>query len=541
MSEKDKFQLKRAKCPEEVGVDSEEIVEFFEDMKENKLEFHSFMIIKNGKVACEFYRAPFNAETPHTMYSISKTLTAIAVGFAIDEGLFSLDTRIVDVFPEYVPEKADGKLFKVTVRNLITMTAGVKPSLFSDKGKIDWIKDFFNSSWYGEPGTFRYVNENVFLLSAIICRLGKTTLREYLSSRLFKPLNIEVPFWETNQDGIEAGGWGAFLKLEDIAKIMYCLSQKGKVDGKQVIPEKWVEEMTEAHADTSVCSTLDSSQGYGYCIWRNGGDNDSYRANGMFSQFGIVFEKEDAVIVSLGAIACEQEARDCIWRHFPKAFKGADKKAKKSPVDDFCNLAEKYAIDNPNTSMRSLTEAKLNNKTIEIKKKILLNLVGFPVSVIPFTVTFLNGKKAGNIDDVNFTFKENECIMSWREGEEKNTVICGMDGHLRYGDIVLAGVQYKVCCYAEWKDNDTLKVNIRPLETASRRKLKFSFVGTENVIMEPSSTPKLKEMAESLVIAASDIINSELAVTLLNEATKYIPHILEPKHKGKLVGRKEIY
>ena len=168
---KEKFFLERAKSPEEIGVSSKEVVEFLRDMKENKLEFHSFMVVKNGKVACELYRAPFNKETPHYAYSISKTVTAVAAGFAIEEGLFTLDTRIVDVFPEYIPEKVDGRIFKVTVRNLLTMTAGVSPNLFLDKNKTDWLEEYFKSSFYGEPGTFRYVNENIFVLSAMICRL----------------------------------------------------------------------------------------------------------------------------------------------------------------------------------------------------------------------------------------------------------------------------------------------------------------------------------------------------------------------------------
>lgn len=537
---KEKFTLERAKSPEEVGVSSKEVVEFLRDMKENKLEFHSFMVIKDDKVACEFYRSPFNSETPHSAYSISKTVTAIAVGFAINEGLFSLDTRIVDVFPEYIPEKVDGRIFKVTVRNLLTMTAGVSPNLLLDKNKTDWLKEFFKSPFYGEPGTFRYVNENVFVLSAMICKLSGETLREYLLPRLFLPLGIDFPEWETNQDGIEAGGWGLSLKLEDLAKIMYCLSNNGKIEKKQIIPENWVLEMTDAHADTSICKNIDTNKGYGYCVWRNGG-NSSYRANGMFSQFGIVFPEENAVLVCFGAIASEQEARDCIWRHFPKAFIEPDKKAKKPVYEDFYKIADEFKIDNPGVSIRSLQEAKLNNKTIEIKRKVLLNLIGFPVSVIPFTVTFLNGKKAGNIDNINFTFKENECLMSWCEGAEKNTVTCGMDGHLRYGDIILGGVKYKVCCYAEWDESDILKVNIRPLETASKRKLKFTFVGMENVIMKPLSTPKVKEMAVSLVGAASEVIENDLVVKVMQKATKYVPWILEPRHKGKLVKRKEIY
>lgn len=541
MSEKDVFQLKRAKYPEDVGVDSKEIVEFFEDMKENKLEFHSFMLVKNGKVACEFYREPFNKETPHAAYSVSKTLTAIAVGFAISEELISLDTPIVDIFPEYVTLKTDKRIFNVTVRNLLTMTAGIQPCFFKDKAKIDWIKDYFNSSWYGEVGTFRYVNENIFILSAIITRVAKMTLREYLKTRLFEPLGIETPYWETNKDGIEAGGWGAYLKLEDFAKIMYCLSQNGKVEKQQIIPEYWVKEMTEAHADTSICNSLDTTNGYGYCIWLNGAYENTYRANGMFSQFGIVFPEENAVFVCFGAISSEQEARDCIWRHFPKAFIEETKKPKGFSMEEFEALASKYPIDTPKESERVVMEAKLNNTTIELKEKLLLNLIGFPVSVLPFSVTFLNSNRAGNINDVNFKFNENDCEMSWREGDEKNTVLCGMNGHMKYGEITLGGVKYKVCCYAEWDENDTLKVNIRPITTVGKRKLKFNFKENEKVELTPSSTPCLKEMADSLVESAAAIIPSEFVIDALKEVTKFVPKILEPKLKGKLVNRKNIF
>ncbi len=537
----EKFELTRAKCPEEVGVDSKEIVEFFNDMAENNLEFHSFMVIRNGKVACEFYRPPFNAETPHSVYSVSKTFTSTAVGIAIDEGYFSLDTRLVDVFPEYEKYDKDPRLGKITVRNLITMTAGKEPSVLADKGKIDWIKDYFSSPWYGEPGTFRYINENIFMLCAIIVRTTGMSVREFLTPRLFEPLGIEVPFWETNQDGIEAGGWGIYVKLNDLAKLMYCYACGGNVNGKQIIPAEWAKEAPEAHADNSICIPLDNHQGYGYCFWRNGGDTDSYRADGMFSQFGMVFEKDNALVISMGGIADEQEARDCIWRHFPKAFIDPEKKAKKSAVKEFDELAFKFPIDNPNSSLHNLREAHLNNKTIKVRKKILPNIIGMPVSMLPLAVTYMTSDKAGNINNINFSFGDNECTMSWTEGDEKNTIICGMDGHLRYGTMRLGNIDYKVCCSAEWIDDDELRVDVRPITTIAKRKLKFTFNGNSRVLIKPSSTPDVRDIGASLVTALEEIVPIKIVTDFVGEMTKHISIFVEPVHKGKLVKRKDIY
>lgn len=536
----DVFQLEKARCPEAVGVDSNELVEFFNDMEENNLEFHSFAVIKNGKLACEFYRAPFTAETPHAVYSVSKSFVSTAVGIAINEGFFSLDTRLVDVFPEY--DSGDRRLSQVTVRHLITMTAGKQPDVFSDKGKIDRIDSFFKAPWYGEPGTFRYVNENMYMLSAIIFKTTGETVREFLRPRLFEPLGIDVPFWETDKSGIEAGGWGLYIKLSDFYKLMYCYAVGGKIGKKQIIPEEWVKEATAAHSDSSICIPGDNSVGYGYGFWRCEGDADAYRADGMFSQFGIVFEKEEAVVVAFGGVADAQGARDCIWRHFPKAFIAPDKKAKKSPVPEFKRLGERFALENPARSFHSIKEAVLNNGTILLRKKLLLNLIGFPVSVLPLAVTYMSSEKAGNINNIEFDFADDRCTMTWCEGSDKNTVECGMGGRLLYGNMRLAGVDYTVCASAEWKSDSLLSVNIRPITTIGKRVLDFTFKGNGFVKMKPYSTPEVSEIGRVLMISVKELLPrtafTDKLMSFLTDSMKLAPYIVEPVHRGKLVARK---
>ena len=125
-------RLKRASSPEEVGVSSAAIKDIIEDFKEHNVEVHSLMILRHGKVAFESWAYPFTPEMPHIMYSVSKSFTSTAIGFAIEEGLLTLDTKVVDLFPEYNDED-DEKLQKLNVFHLLTMTAGKMVSPLADK------------------------------------------------------------------------------------------------------------------------------------------------------------------------------------------------------------------------------------------------------------------------------------------------------------------------------------------------------------------------------------------------------------------------
>ncbi|MGI6745830.1 MAG: Beta-lactamase precursor [Firmicutes bacterium ADurb.Bin300] len=529
----EKYNIPRAKTPESVGVSSTEIVEFLRDMEENKLEFHSFMIVRNGKVAAECFRAPFTADTPHAQYSVSKTFTSVAVAFAVDEGFFSLDTLLVDIFPEYVRGKKDKKLEKLTIRHLITMTAGKSVNILADKSKTDWIESFFNCPWYAAPGEeFRYTNENIYMLSAAVKKTTGLSLRDFLGPRLFEPLSIETPFWETDNEGVEAGGWGSYFKTEDLAKLMLCFAGDGKLNGKQILPEGWVKEASAPISDNSFCTDLDAKQGYGYCLWRNGGCKQSYRADGMFSQFGLVFEEYDAVVVVTSGIADEQEARDCIWRHFPKAF--IEPHNGKTAIPKLKEILSLSPIDLPAVSGHSPLETKIEGKKIKVRKKIFLNLIGFPVSVMPLAVTYMTTDKAGNFNDFMFSFRENECTVSWVEGDEYNSIVCGMDGHQRYGTMVLGKISYLVCCTALWLNDNELLISIRPVTTVAKRCLRFKFKAGGKVDIFPSSTPDSTDIAYVLANSCGDLIRNTFLHKLAKRALLLIPHLVDSKHRGRI-------
>lgn len=522
---KEKKSLVRAETAESVGVDSREVQAFIDDCEKEGIEIHSLMVLRHGEVACEAYKEPFCAEHSHMMYSVSKSFTSTAIGFAVEEGFLTLETKFLDVFPEMRPTKYDPWLEKMSVLDLLTMRSGKSVSPMTDRTKDTWLRDFVNSPWADEPGTkFLYISENMYVLCAMIKRLTGQSVTEFLTPRLYEPLGMDVPYWETCPSGIETGGWGIFLTLEDLAKFTLCYQQMGVYDGKQVIPRHWVEEGTKAITD-SYSDNIDGINGYGYCFWRCSYKN-AYRADGMFSQFGIVFEDKDAVFAMQGGNIDEQQTRDCIWRHFPKAF------IDDNPDEAGVEVAFK-PYDKLSAAPRSALEKTIDGKTISFLKAHILNVIGMPVSILPLAAVFMEKDKAGNIDNVRLSFAEDKMIMTWTEGDEMNTVPVGMEGEYLWGKIVLGGIAYNTASVGAWSDENTLEVRIRVIETVAERRLKFRF-RDGRVSMEPSTVPPSSVMLDNVKNSVKGIIPNEFIGNLAEKVIPLANPFADPVHYGKI-------
>lgn len=526
----EKIRLERADYPEQVGVSSREIAAMIEDFKENNIEVHSFMIMSQGKVAFETWADPYSPDHPHAMYSVSKAITATAIGFAVEEGLLSTSTKLIDIFPEFIPDKRDEKLEELDIHSLLSMQAGKNVSVYADKTKPNWERQFFEAPWGFTPkdGHFQYVSENQYMLCSVIHRLTGKTVVEFLTPRLFEPLGIDVPFWETSPRGIEAGGWGLFLKTEDLAKIVTCYQHDGVFDGKQIIPFEWVRQTRKRHIDNSrFASGPDSQSGYGYCVWHCAGAS-AYRMDGMFSQFGIVFKDRDASFIITASEINEQKTRNAIWRHVPKCFIEPDSEPR---YEGETGLAPLDEILEP--APRSVLEETIRNRSIKFSKNIILETAGYPLSMLPIPVVYMSVDKAGPINNIRLDFNENECIMTWDEDEETNTVVCGMDGKYRTSPIHLAGMNFTAYSTAAWKDEQTLVINVRPIESVCRRTIELSFKEDGFVALKPSSQPPISAIADTFALNADTILPG-FPSAISGMVFDQIPKFIDSVHKGVL-------
>lgn len=320
----------------------EAFASYLQAVSDSTEDLHSVMVLQHGKILEEKFFVP---DTAHILNSVSKTFTSTAVGFAISEGLLSLDDKIVDLFPESVPENASDTLKRVTVRHLLTMNSGhgTDPTGATRRGDGDWIRGFMEWPLEYEPGTcYCYNSLATYVLSAAVQKVTGQKVVDYLDTRLWQPLGIGNPKWLESPAGINTGGWGLYLKTEDLARMGLCLLGGGKFAGKQVIPAGWVAEMS-AKQVTCVNAGMnerqlqeiqsnpehpayaayqpennDWIQGYGYQMWRC--RHGAFRADGANGQYIIVIPDKDAVVVTTAHIRNMQQELNLIWDHILPAL-----------------------------------------------------------------------------------------------------------------------------------------------------------------------------------------------------------------------------
>ncbi len=303
-------------APEKQGVRSEDILAFLDEVERAGLELHSFMLMRHGHVIAEAWWWPYSADRVHMTHSLTKSVTAAAVGIAIEEGRFGLDDKVVDFFPDYVPEDASDNLRAMTVRDLLTMRTGHDRETSGSVWRpirTSWIAEFFKIPVVYPPGThFQYTSAASYMLSAIITRTTGQSMADYLRPRLFTPLGIDRWAWDTSPGGISPGGNGLSWNTSASLKFAALHAQLGMWQGRRVLSESWVRAATSRQADG------DEDGPYGYHWWM--GPGSSYYALGLFTQMAVVFPDHDAALALFAAVSGSGKLRSILWKHFPEAF-----------------------------------------------------------------------------------------------------------------------------------------------------------------------------------------------------------------------------
>ena len=329
--EKEIIDLPRTEASPEViaAVDSFVNATVTRPVRPDSITLHSIMILKHGEVVFEKWFNGQSAETPHAMHSVSKTFTATAVGLAIDEGKLNLNDPVVKFFPDKLPAEPSDNLKAMTVRDLLTMTCGhdQEPNTVR-RGAEDWVTGFLSWPVDHKPGEYYLYNSvGTYMLSAIVQQVTGEKILDYLDTRLFQPLHIERPQWDESPQGISCGGWGLYLKTEDMAKMGQLFLQKGKWNGKQIVPADWLKEMSSYQVPSAPSGTrfedLEKAglnkdnnewvQGYGYQMWIC--RHNAYRADGFAGQYIMVFPDRDAVLVLTTSSSLYQPYIDIIWEY----------------------------------------------------------------------------------------------------------------------------------------------------------------------------------------------------------------------------------
>jgi len=307
--------------PETQGISSSAILEFVDAADKNIESMNSFMLVRHGQVVAEGWWAPYDAGSPHSLYSLSKSFTSTAVGLAISEGKLSVDDEVLKFFPDDAPAEPSKNLKAMRVSDLLRMSTGhqVEPARTKDQ---PWTKTFLAQPVPHKPGThFLYNTSATYMLSAIVQKATGMTVLDYLKPRLFEPLGIEHPTWETSPQAITTGGYGLSIRTEDIARFGQLYLRKGDWNGKQLVPAAWVEAATARQTSNGSDPKRDWDQGYGYQFWRC--RHNAYRGDGAFGQYCIVMPEQDAVIAITSGVKDMQAVLNLVWDKLLPAMKSA--------------------------------------------------------------------------------------------------------------------------------------------------------------------------------------------------------------------------
>ncbi|CAN5352986.1 hypothetical protein BH11ACT5_BH11ACT5_12500 [soil metagenome] len=310
--------LPRAR-PEDHDIDSAAIAAFFDGLGQTG-GVHGAIVMRDGAVIGEGWWQPYGPEVPHSMYSVSKSFTSVAIGLAVAEGRLSIDDRVIDLLPEDAPAEASRRLASLRVRHLLTMTTGhAVDSVESLHLAVDggWARAILATEVQYEPGeVFVYNSGATYLLSAIITKLTGLGLLEYLEPRLLAQLGIEGATWQESPEGIATGGWGLSLTTEQLAVFGEFCRVEGQWAGAQLVPVEWMRAATAFQIATDGPDRDDTApdwrEGYGYQFWRN---RHGYRADGAFGQFAVVIPEERIVVALTSGLPDAAVLLDLIWQH----------------------------------------------------------------------------------------------------------------------------------------------------------------------------------------------------------------------------------
>lgn len=396
--------------PESQGVSSKAVLAFVQAVNTQITELHSYMLVRHGQVVAEGWWKPYAPTYPHMLFSLSKSFTSTAVGLAVAERRLSVEDTVLSFFPEFAPKKVSPNLAAMRVKHLLSMVTGHAADTLERiyKRGGNWVRNFLALPVENEPGApFVYNNGASFMLSAIVQKLTGQTLLDYLTPRLFEPLGIEHPTWESVPGGINAGGWGLSITTEDIAKFGQLYLQQGVWNGKQLISAAWVSAATRKQVPNDTNENPDWQQGYGYQFWRC--RHNCYRGDGAFGQFCVVMPEQDAVLAITAGVEKMQPILDLVWQHLLPAFSQADLQPDSAAHKKLVKFSGGLAFSAPQGEKHSALAAGVSGKTYQVEPNpVKVSSLVFDFGAEGCRVSVMQGKRHRHSFEVGYG--------AWKEG-----------------------------------------------------------------------------------------------------------------------------
>ena len=286
--------------PEQMGVTSESLIRFLKKLEDIDIPMHSAIVMRHDKIIMETYYKPYDRNTLHRMFSITKSLVSLGIGLLEEDGKLSLDDQIIKYFPEKLPaEGVHPYIEAMTIRDMLRMASAHDKTTFKVMLIDDWVRTFFAVTPNHVPGTcFSYDTSSTHTLAALVEKLSGMELLNYLRSKFLDELDFSKDaYCMKDPVGVSMGGSGLMATPYDLLKIMYVIAHKGIYNGKQLLPANYLKEATTKQIDNySKSATFEEMQGYGYQFWCT--THNGIVCYGMGGQLALYLPEKDLILIT---------------------------------------------------------------------------------------------------------------------------------------------------------------------------------------------------------------------------------------------------
>jgi CubicO group peptidase (beta-lactamase class C family) len=432
--------------PETQQMSSERLTNMLDKIKNEKYNIHSLLVKRNDSIVLDTYFYPFQQAFVHDLASVTKSITSLLVGIAIDKG-FILDENqnIINYFPER--NKINDKSRNIKIKDLLNMVSGFSCSWNDGEKELhqmmksdDWVEYMFDLPFSSEPGvSFSYCSGNYYLLSEIIQRSTKMSCHQFASRYLFEPLSITETYWLENDKGVNQAWGDLYLTTYDLSKIGSLLINNGVWHDKRIISKDWISKLKPQYR-------INDQETYGYGWWFEDEQPDKIEAIGRGGQRLVIYKDKKLVIVMTGGGYDSGEIDNYVLESIN------DFKANNNNSIKLNQILEE--LSTPPKSIADLNFLKLFYCIVNREFNFSLNELG--------------------ISSVTFEVRDHlpRLVLKLSDGRKEEHFI-GINNQYSYGKS--RELQLPMAIKGEWINNTTLQVEYNELCRINRYQFTFNF------------------------------------------------------------------
>ena len=368
--------------PESQGIRSEDLVSLLEELESKGLDMHSLLVMRNGVLVSESYWKPYTETSLQRMYSVTKSLVAIAIGILAHQHKLTLDDPVCRYFPEKLPEQPSEALLQTTIRDMLRMESCHKKTTYKLSDNPDWVGSFFTTPADHQPGSFfLYDTSATHVLGALVEKLAGKELLAFLRDELLSGTDFSSEAYALKDPmGVTLAGSGLLCTSRDLLVVAQTFA-----DPESPYHDYFLEAASK-QVDTwpdAAGGLKDLQEGYGYYIWRT--THQGFCFYGMGGQLAVFAPEKQVIIVTTAWLKHTQgglqELFDAIWGFIdsmgeqplpenPGAFKalramerGRNLRVVPGSLDLACRLG-RYTLPENETGIRNIVVTKKGNELL---------------------------------------------------------------------------------------------------------------------------------------------------------------------------------